>query len=88
MAHAALRRAIGGEPVNCSPRATDGYGRTVAVCTVAGRDLGESLVAQGWAVAYTRYSGDYVGVEKRARAGKRGVWAYSFAQPWTWRSGR
>ena len=39
-------------PVTCEDLGRGRYKRIVARCTVAGEDLGEWMVAQGWAVAY------------------------------------
>lgn len=84
----ALSDQIGRSTVSCDPRDTDRYGRTVAVCSSRGVDLNGWLVTQGWAVAYRRYSRDYVRAEDRARAARRGVWSGQFDMPWEWRDGR
>ena len=84
----ALARRIGGRPVACEERGRDRYGRVVAVCTVAGRDLNRWMVAEGWAFAYRRYSRDYVAAESRARAARRGIWRGEAVAPWDWRRGR
>ena len=63
----------------------DRYRRIVANCTVAGEDLGEWMVAQGWAVAYHLYSYEYPRAEYRAKAARRGIWASEFEMPWEWR---
>jgi endonuclease YncB( thermonuclease family) len=47
---------IGGRSVDCRRRDRDGYGRMVAQCNVAGRDLGEAMVRAGWAVEYRQFS--------------------------------
>jgi endonuclease YncB( thermonuclease family) len=46
-------------PINCVPVSLDPYGRTVATCSVAGRDLGEWLVQNGLALDWpnTRRAG-------------------------------
>ena len=84
----ALARRIGGRPVACEERDRDRYGRVVAVCTVAGRDLNRWMVAEGWAFAYRRYSRDYVAAELRARAARRGIWRGEAVAPWDWRRGK
>ncbi len=38
--------------MTCEDLGRDRYKRIIARCTVAGVDLGEWMVAQGWAVAY------------------------------------
>ena len=55
----ALRDRTRGKDLSCLPRATDRYGRIVAVCSLAdGTDVNAWLVRQGWAVAYG-YGGTY-----------------------------
>ncbi|MHC2089494.1 thermonuclease family protein [Methylobacterium sp. CM6244] len=83
----ALADRIGSAPVSCDPRDTDKYGRTVAVCRKGVEDLNGWLVAQGHAIAYRRYSEDYVPAEDTAKAGKLGIWAGSFTAPGDWRKG-
>ena len=81
----ALADRIGEAPVACEPKDTDRYGRTVAVCRKGDEDLNAWMVAQGHAIAYRRYSTDYVAQEGQARAAKRGVWAGTFQLPSDWR---
>ncbi len=57
----------------------------IARCTVAGEDLEKWMVSQGWALAYRRYSLDYVNEEAEARAARRGIWGSEFIKPWEWR---
>ncbi len=83
-----LAEKIARRPVSCDKRDIDRYGRVVAVCMVAGEDLGEWLVASGWAVAYIKYSNEYVGVEHSARDQRLGIWASEFDMPWDWRRGQ
>ncbi|TXN21426.1 thermonuclease family protein [Methylobacterium sp. WL19] len=83
----ALADRIGSAPVSCDPRDIDKYGRTVAVCRKGAEDLNAWLVAQGHAVAYRRYSEDYITAEDTAKAGKLGIWAGSFTTPGDWRKG-
>ena len=81
----ALADHIGRRPLACRPRYTDRYGRPVAVCRVAGEDIGAWLVREGWALAYRRYGTDYVTDETAAKAARRGVWSATFTPPWEWR---
>jgi endonuclease YncB( thermonuclease family) len=69
-----------GKPV-CEALDRDRYGRTVARCTVAGRDVAALMVQAGAAVAYVKYSGDYVGLEAVAKAKSQGVWAGEMMRP-------
>lgn len=78
---------IGGRSVDCRQRSRDGYGRMVAQCSVAGRDLGEAMVRAGWAVEYRQFSqGAYAAAERDARTAKRGLWAGTFEPPDHWRA--
>ena len=83
----ALRERIGRRPVECAERDRDRYGRIVAVCRVAGADVNAWMVSQGWAVAYRKYSTDYVSYETAAKAARRGVWRGEFVEPSRWRRG-
>lgn len=85
-ASAQMESLIAGQAVSCLPRTTDRYGRTVAVCSVAGRDLGREMVSSGWGVAFERYSRDYVGDEKQAHERRLGLWQGSFERPSDYRA--
>jgi len=54
-------------------------------CTVDGQDIQKWLVANGWALAYVRFSRDYEADEKAAREAKAGMWQGAFIAPWDWR---
>jgi hypothetical protein len=62
-------------------RDTDRYGRMVAVCSVEGMDISKWMVMQGQAIAFRKYSLDYVADEDRAKAAKIGMWAGEFQDP-------
>src|ERR1700742_3424228 len=47
---------IASRPVSCIPISLDQYGRTVAMCSVGGVDLGEWLVRHGLALDWPQYS--------------------------------
>jgi endonuclease YncB( thermonuclease family) len=83
----ALQEHIGRRPIMCEQRDIDRYHRTVAQCRLAAEDVNAWLVASGWAVAFTRYSRDYVEQEQQARAARRGIWSGDFVMPWDWRRG-
>ena len=74
--------------LRCEGRDTDRYGRIVARCTAGGRDVAGVLVAEGLAFAYRKYSRDYVALEDRARAERRGIWAGRAERPETVRAAR
>ena len=82
----ALEALVAGREATCEPRDHDRYGRTVARCSVDGRDLGRQLVRSGFALDYTRYShAAYLPDELRARRDKAGVWQGDFVRPEDWR---
>ncbi len=84
----ALAEKIARRPVTCEDLGRDRYDRIIARCTVAGEDLEEWMVTNGWAAAYRRYSLDYVEEEAAAQAAQRGIWASEFVKPWEWRQGK
>jgi endonuclease YncB( thermonuclease family) len=80
----ALSEWLDGEAVTCREQDRDRYGRVVAVCYVSGEDVNAAMVRDGWALAYRRYSTDYVNEEDEARAAGVGLWAGGFMPPWRW----
>lgn len=86
---AALMR---GKTVRVLPRDHDTkYDRLVARVEVDGRDVSETLVAEGLAWHYVRFSSDprLAEAERSARAAKRGLWADPKPiAPWDWRHRR
>jgi endonuclease YncB( thermonuclease family) len=77
-----LRAMIAGRPVACRSREEDRYGRTVATCSVDGRDLGAAMVAGGHAIAYGAYQRE----ERAARNAGHGIWSARFETPAAWRA--
>lgn len=84
----ALADKIGRRNVACEKRDRDRYGRIVGVCHAGGENLNAWLVAEGWALAYRRYSRLYVGEEDAARRARKGIWRTRFVKPWEARRGR
>ena len=84
----AARRALAalvadGTP-QCEAVTRDVYGRTVAICRVDGRDIGEALVRSG--MAYAAYSQRYAAQEQQARFDRIGIHARRCASPAAWRA--
>lgn len=74
-AEAARRaRQMAAAGARCTITDTDRYGRNVAVCTVAGRDLGGLLVREGLAISETNYGDPYRREEDAARRDRKGIW--------------
>ena len=84
----ALRRLIGNNPVRCEDHGSDRYGRMIGRCYVQGEDIEAWMVLNGWALAYRRYSTDYVDEEAVAQDDQAGVWSGEFVPPWEWRRGK
>ena len=61
----ALSEKLGQATVVCSERATDRYGRSVAVCFLGGEDINGWLVQEGWAVAMMYPEGEKGGRGKK-----------------------
>jgi len=78
---------VSGKTVNCEILDKDRYGRFIARCIVNGTDVNELLVKEGWALAYSQYSKDYVRAEGQAKRANIGLWQGQFVEPWDWRRG-
>lgn len=81
-----LAKLVTGRDVRCVPNGKDQYDRVLARCFVLGREVNAAMVEQGFAVAFLKYSDDYVAAEARARAAKRGIWAGTFQMPGEYRA--
>ncbi len=76
-----LSKLITGRDVRCVSTGSDTFGRILAKCTVGSTDVNRAMVAGGYAVAFRRYSTDYVSAEETARNNHRGLWAGTFEMP-------
>ena len=81
----ALVEAISDQPVTCKGDKRDRYKRLLAVCYVGDINLNAMMVSKGWALAYRRYSTDYVEAEAAAEKARVGIWRGEFEKPWEWR---
>lgn len=81
----ALNSLIGENQVSCAKRDMDQYGRTVATCEVAQKDIGYHMVRNGQAVAYTYYSWRYIPAQIEAFLYEKGIWEGDFMNPYDWR---
>lgn len=80
-ARAELARLTAAGPADCQPEGTDKYGRTLARCSVGGKDLGSQMVAAGLALATEGYGRE----QSAARRAGLGLWQGRFVDPKTWR---
>jgi endonuclease YncB( thermonuclease family) len=76
-----LSKLVSGKQVTCTAMGGDTFGRTLARCRVGDTDLNRTMVATGYALAYRRYSMDYVSAEESAKLARRGIWSGTFEQP-------
>lgn len=84
----ALDNKIGNRTVHCEQKDIDRYRRIVAVCSAGGEDLNAWMVSEGHALAYRRYSRDYISQEDAASRARLGIWQGEFVAPWDWRRGK
>jgi endonuclease YncB( thermonuclease family) len=81
----ALTAMVAGRSVSCTVAEIDKYGRGIGKCEAAGVSLNSGMVNAGWAMAYVKYSTDYVSAEASAKASGVGIWSSTFDPPWVWR---
>lgn len=85
----ALTDLVAGKSVEVHKTGEDRYGRTLARVIVDGQDVSESMIAQGFAWHYKKYSKDetLANLEDTARNAKRGLWADANPlPPWEFRT--
>jgi endonuclease YncB( thermonuclease family) len=82
-----LRTKVQSARVSCNVNGVDRYKRLIAVCYIGSENINNWLVRRGWAIAFKRYSKDYVSTERKARIERNGVWKGAFVEPWKWRKG-
>ena len=80
-----LVEKINNSKVKCIATSKDRYKRFIATCYKDNINLNKWMVRNGYAVAYKRYSKDYVRDEEYAKENKLGVWEGSFTMPEKWR---
>jgi endonuclease YncB( thermonuclease family) len=79
------------KPVTMHNDGRDKYGRTLGRIEIKGQDVSRTLVAEGLARHYVRFSKDagLAAAERAARAAKGGLWAHPApapVPPWEWRA--
>ena len=67
--------------VNSSGNNFDDYGRLIGICSSGGKEINREMVSSGWALAFRKFSEDYISEEASAKAAGRALWAGSFAPP-------
>ncbi len=82
----ALIKKINKNAVKClTQKRKDRYNRFIGVCFLGKEDLNKWMVRSGHAIAYRRYSKDYILDEEFAKINKFGLWSGSFIKPEKWR---
>jgi endonuclease YncB( thermonuclease family) len=81
----ALTEQVEGKLVSCVPKGIDVYKRQLAVCRAEAIDLSAWMARQGHALAYIKYSLDYVSDEQAAKDSATGAWSGTFEKPWEYR---
>ena len=80
-----LDAKIFGSKIKCVSFGKDKYKRYLATCFKDRINLNRWMVRNGHAVAYRRYSKDYVPDEEFAKENKLGLWKGKFLNPEKWR---
>ena len=76
-----LKNKIGDKIPECVVKDKDRYQRLVAECFIGKESLSKFMVREGYAVAYTQYSKDFIEDEKYAKENKLGIWSMTFQTP-------
>ena len=77
-----LKNKIGDKIPECVVKDNkDRYQRLVAECFIGKESLSKFMVREGYAVAYTQYSKDFIEDEKYAKENKLGIWSMTFQIP-------
>lgn len=74
--------------VRCEPVKNDDYGRVVAYCWRGDTSLNETLIDEGLAWAFVKYTDVYVDREGAAKAARVGIWDGAAQPAWEYRARR
>jgi len=80
-----LAAKVKGSKIKCISFTKDKYKRYLAKCFKGKINLNRWMVRNGHAVAYRRYSKEYISDEDFARENKLGMWQGKFLNPEKWR---
>ena len=80
-----LKRMIKNNNIDCKIKGIDRYRRIIGECYKNKTNINSWMVRNGYAVAYKRYSKDYVRDEEYAKENTHGMWEGSFIMPEKWR---
>ena len=82
-----LKKLIKNKTIYCLKKDLDQYGRIIGVCFDNNININAKMVESGWALAYRKFSIDYIKLEEKAQNNKLGLWSGDFIEPWKWRRG-
>ena len=80
-----LKKKINNESITCKILSRDRYKRYLATCYKKKTNLNKWMVRNGHAVAYLRYSKEYLRDENYAKKKGLGIWRGAFLRPEKWR---
>ena len=83
--NSSLASKIKNSKIRCISLSKDKYKRYLATCYKNKINLNKWMVRNGYAVAYKRYSKQYLNDEKYAKEKELGIWKGSFLRPEKWR---
>jgi len=81
IAKSVLKNKIADKIPECIVKDKDRYQRLVAECFIGKESLSRFMVREGYAVAYSQYSKDFIEDEKYAKQNKLGIWSMNFQMP-------
>jgi endonuclease YncB( thermonuclease family) len=81
IAKSVLQNKIADKIPECVVKDKDRYQRLVAECFIGKESLSRFMVREGYAVAYSQYSKDFIDDEKYAKENKLGIWSMNFQVP-------
>ena len=81
IAKSILKNKIADKIPECILKDKDRYQRLVAECFIGKESLSRFMVREGYAVAYSQYSKDFIEDEKYAKENKLGIWSMNFQIP-------
>ena len=81
IAKSVLKNKIADKIPECIVKDKDRYQRLVAECFIGKESLSRFMVREGYAVAYSQYSKDFIEDEKYAKENKLGIWSMNFQVP-------
>ncbi|MAH89813.1 MAG: nuclease [Candidatus Pelagibacter sp.] len=80
-----LKAKVKGSDIKCISFTKDRYKRHLAKCFKGKINLNRWMVRNGHAIAYRRYSKEYIPDEDFAKENKLGLWQGKFLKPEKWR---